>query len=63
MQLFFFIKKMSLFDSEISQSIWNAKLPIKISFDTSEALEYRSDKTWDPIYVKYIYKGKVQCTQ
>jgi hypothetical protein len=26
-------------------------------------LEYRSDKTWDPIYVKYIYKGKVQCTQ
>lgn len=54
---------MSLFDSEISQSIWNAKLPIKISLDASEALEYRIDKTWDPIYVKYIYKGKVQCTQ
>ncbi|KAI9253335.1 autophagy protein Apg5-domain-containing protein [Helicostylum pulchrum] len=43
---------MSLFDSEISKSIWNGKIPIKISLDPTETDVYGIEKTWDPIYLE-----------
>ncbi|GAA5814945.1 hypothetical protein MFLAVUS_008448 [Mucor flavus] len=43
---------MSLFDSEISKSIWNGKIPIKISLDPTETDVYGIGKTWDPIYLE-----------
>lgn len=46
---------MSLFDSEISKSIWNGKIPIKISLDPTETDVYGIEKTWDPIYVKKVF--------
>jgi autophagy-related protein 5 len=45
---------MSLFDAEISKTIWNGKIPIKVSLDPTEIDVYGSDKVWDPIHVKSI---------
>jgi hypothetical protein len=43
---------MSLFDAEISKTIWNGKIPIKVSLDPGETDVYGNDKVWDPIHVK-----------
>ncbi|ORE06362.1 APG5-domain-containing protein [Rhizopus microsporus var. microsporus] len=42
----------SLLDSEISQKVWNAKLPIKILFDIQEMEEYANDAKWNPIFLE-----------
>ncbi|KAI7906481.1 autophagy protein Apg5-domain-containing protein [Cokeromyces recurvatus] len=43
---------MSLFDIDISKSIWNGKIPIKITLDPTEIDVYGKDKIWDPIYLE-----------
>lgn len=42
---------MSLYDADISQTIWNGKMPLKITLDPTDIDIYGSGKVWDPIYV------------
>lgn len=53
-----FSLNMSLFDAEISEAIWNGKITIKMSLDSTEIDVYGSDKVWDPIYVKSLNQKK-----
>jgi autophagy-related protein 5 len=53
----------SLLDFEISQKVWNAKLPIKILFDIQEVEEYANDTKWNPIFVnEYFVHSSTQWT-
>lgn len=42
---------MSLYDADISETIWNGKIPFKITLDPTDIDIYGSEKVWDPIYV------------
>ncbi|KAI9474289.1 MAG: autophagy protein 5 [Benjaminiella poitrasii] len=43
---------MSLFDIDISKSVWNGKIPIKIMLDPTEIDVYGHEKVWDPVYLE-----------
>ncbi|OAD06343.1 hypothetical protein MUCCIDRAFT_106914 [Mucor lusitanicus CBS 277.49] len=43
---------MSLYDADISETIWNGKIPFKITLDPTDIDIYGSEKVWDPIYLE-----------
>lgn len=45
---------MSLYDASISETVWNGKIPLKVTLDPTDIDIYGNEKVYDPIYVRFV---------
>lgn len=43
---------MSLYDASISETVWNGKIPLKVTLDPTDIDIYGNEKVYDPIYLE-----------
>ena len=45
---------MSLYDASISETIWDGKIPLKVTLDPTDIDVYGNEQVYDPIYVRFV---------
>jgi hypothetical protein len=59
-QIFFPLITMSLYDASISETVWNGKIPLKVTLDPTDIDIYGNEKVYDPIYVRFVLQIKTK---
>lgn len=52
--IFFPLITMSLYDASISETIWDGKIPLKVTLDPTDIDVYGNEQVYDPIYVRFV---------